>query len=304
MCVDSFLKYMRYEKNYSSHTVLSYRNDLKQFADYLAARTGGEADLLSADMSLVRGFVASLMEDGISARSAGRKLSSLRTFYKYLVKEGLVAASPVEGVSKPKGGKTLPVFVKQSDMDAMLDAPETDGSFCGVRDRLIVSILYHTGMRRAELIALRDGDVDFASNTLKITGKRNKQRIVPFGEELQRELEEYLRVRNDTVGGAACRALFVRENGEPLYPGLVYRVVTRALGEWTTLAKCSPHVLRHTFASAMLNNGAGLDSVKELLGHDSLASTQVYTHITFEELKTSYKHAHPRAIKKGGNYGY
>lgn len=295
---------MRYEKNYSSHTVLSYGNDLKQFAAYLEARTGGETDLLSADTPLVRGFVSSLMEAGETARSAGRKLSSLRAFYRYLVKEGRMEASPAEGVSKPRGGKTLPVFVKQSDMDAILDAPQDGPSFAEVRDRLIVSLLYHTGIRRAELIALRDGDADLASNTLRVTGKRNKQRIVPFGEELRRELEEYLRARDKVTGGAACRTLFVRDNGEPLYPGLVYRVVTRMLGEQTTLSKCSPHVLRHTFASAMLNNGAGLDSVKELLGHDSLASTQVYTHITFEELKTNYKHAHPRAIKKGGNYGY
>lgn len=295
---------MRYEKNYSSHTVLSYKNDLEQFVAYLETRTGGEVDLLSADTSLVRGFVAALMEDGVSARSAGRKLSTLRTFYRYMMKEGRIVASPVEGVSKPKGGKRLPVFVKQSDMDRILDAPETDGSFCGIRDRLIVSMLYHTGMRRAELISLRDEDVDMASMTLKITGKRNKQRIVPFGEELRRELEEYLETRDGEIGKSRCGALLVRENGEPLYPGLVYRVVTRILGEWTTLTKCSPHVLRHTFASAMLNNGAGLDSVKELLGHDSLASTQVYTHITFEELKMNYKQAHPRAIKKGGNYGH
>lgn len=304
MCVDSFLKYMRYEKNYSSHTVLSYKNDLEQFSAYLEARTGGEVDLPSADMSLVRGFVSSLMEEGMSARTAGRKLSSLRTFYKYLIKEGRIAVSPVDSVSKPRGGKRLPVFVKQSDMDAILDAPDADGSFCDVRDRLVVSMLYHTGMRRAELIALRDEDVDIVSMTLKVTGKRNKQRIIPFGEELKTEIEEYLRLREETTGVSSCPALFVRENGEPLYPGLVYRVVTRVLGEWTTLSKCSPHVLRHTFASAMLNNGAGLDSVKELLGHDSLASTQVYTHVTFEELKSSYKQAHPRAIKKGGYYGH
>lgn len=295
---------MRYEKNYSSHTVLSYKNDLEQFTAYLEKRTGGEVDLLSADMSLVRGFVSSQMEDGLSARSAGRKLSTLRTFYKYLIKEGAVSVSPVEGVSKPRGGKRLPVFVRQADMDMILDAPEADDSFCGIRDRLIVSMLYQTGMRRAELIALRDEDVDFASMTLKVTGKRNKQRIIPFGEELRGELEGYLQARESQLGASGCGTLFVRENGEPLYPGLVYRVVTRILGAWTTLSKCSPHVLRHSFASAMLNNGAGLDSVKELLGHDSLASTQVYTHITFEELKTSYKQAHPRAIKKGGYYGH
>jgi len=191
---------MRYEKNYSSHTVLSYKNDLEQFSAYLEARTGGEVDLPSADMSLVRGFVSSLMEDGMSARSAGRKLSSLRTFYKYLIKEGRIAVSPVDGVSKPRGGKRLPVFVKQSDMDAILDAPDADGSFCDVRDRLVVSMLYHTGMRRAELIALRDEDVDIVSMTLKVTGKRNKQRIIPFGEELKTEIEEYLRLREETTG--------------------------------------------------------------------------------------------------------
>ena len=285
---------MRYEKNYSSHTVLSYKNDLEQFSAYLEARTGGEVDLPSADMSLVRGFVSSLMEEGMSARTAGRKLSSLRTFYKYLIKEGRIAVSPVDGVSKPRGGKRLPVFVKQSEMDAILDAPDADGSFCDVRDRLVVSMLYHTGMRRAELIALRDEDLDIASMTLKVTGKRNKQRLIPFGEELRVEMETYVKQRDESVP-VRSGAFFVRKTGERLYPNIVRKIVTRNLSKVVTVKKRSPHVLRHTFATSMLNHEAELGAIKELLGHESLATTEIYTHTTFEELKKVYNQAHPRA---------
>ena len=185
-------------------------------------------------------------------------------------------------------------------MDLLLDGIDFGDDFRGVRDKLIINMFYSTGIRRGELIGLRDADVDISMSMMKVTGKRNKQRIIPFGEELRVQIEQYRNVREEVGGG--CEFFFVKEDGQPLYPELVYRIVTRYLNMVSTLTKKSPHVLRHTFASAMLNNGAELNSVKELLGHSSLASTEVYTHITFEELKQSYKRAHPRAEKKGGRY--
>lgn len=300
--LQKFLKYIRYEKNYSSHTVLSYKNDLSNFESYLKAEVGS-VDYKSVDTDIIRNYVATLMDQGASARSAGRKLSALRTLFRFLIKEEVVATSPAEMVVKPKDGKTLPDFVRETEMDLLLDEEiEESNTFEGVRDKLIISILYQTGMRRDELITLCDKDVDFFANTLKVTGKRNKQRVIPFGRELREEIEQYLEYREKEVGIATER-LFVKKDGEPLYPVLVYRIVKRELRKVSTREKLSPHVLRHTFASVMLNNGADLDSVKELLGHASLNSTQVYTHITFEELKHNYNQAHPRALKKGGLYG-
>ncbi|MBR5844363.1 MAG: tyrosine-type recombinase/integrase [Bacteroidaceae bacterium] len=300
--LQKFIKYIRYEKGYSSHTVLSYNNDISQFEEYLLQQTG-EVNHAAVDSDIVRNYVVWLMGQNMTPRSVGRKLSALRTFYKYLVKLDVVALSPVAMVAKPKEAKPLPSFVKQSDMAQLLEEGiEVSDDFVSLRDRLILDVLYQTGMRRAELLQLRDKDVDMSARTIKVTGKRNKQRIIPYGAKLQSSIEKYIAVRNKEVGGEV-ETLFVRENGEPLYPMMVYRIVKAGLAKVSTLSKLSPHVLRHTFASAMLNNGAEMDSVKELLGHASLTSTQVYTHITFEELKHNYNHAHPRALKKGGLYG-
>lgn len=300
--LQKFIKYIRYEKGYSSHTVLSYNNDISQFEEYLLRQTG-EVNHTTVDSDIVRNYVVWLMEQNITPRSVGRKLSALRTFYKYLVKLEVIALSPVAMITKPKESKPLPSFIKQSDMMQLLEEEvDVSDDFVSLRDRLILDMLYQTGMRRAELLQLRDKDVDVSARTIKVTGKRNKQRIIPYGAKLQSLIEKYIAVRNKEVGGKVD-ALFVRESGEPLYPMMVYRIVKAGLAKVSTLSKLSPHVLRHTFASAMLNNGAEMDSVKELLGHASLTSTQVYTHITFEELKHNYNHAHPRAIKKGGLYG-
>lgn len=301
--LQKFLKYVRYEKNYSSHTVLSYNNDLSQFEEYLQTLSE-EMTFAMVDTDIIRNYVVWLMEQKISPRSVGRKLSALRTFYKYLVKEGIVDSSPADAVVKPKEPKPLPMFVKPAEMNTLLDGfeEEQEGEFVSVRNKLILDMLYQTGMRRAELLNLRDCDIDFSAMTIKVTGKRNKQRLIPFGDRLMNEIKNYLQVREKEIKGSVP-ALFVRENGKSLYPQLVYRVVKSNLAKVSTLSKLSPHVLRHTFASTMLNNGSDIDSVKELLGHSSLTSTQVYTHITFEELKRNYNHAHPRALKKGGLYG-
>ena len=287
MCIESFLRYIRYEKNFSSHTVLSYRNDLLQFVDYYVACKDERFAPKSVDQDLVRNWIVYLVEKGRMPRSISRKVSALRSFFKFLVKEGIIPFTPVQNIQLPKISKPLPAFLKEEEMDLLLDGIDFGDDFRGVRDKLIINMFYSTGIRRGELIELRDADVDIYMSAMKVTGKRNKQRIIPFGDR-------------DVKG--EHKTFFVKEDGQPLYPELVYRIVTRYLNMVSTLTKKSPHVLRHTFASAMLNNGAELNSIKELLGHSSLASTEVYTHITFEELKQSYKQAHPRAEKKGGRY--
>ena len=292
MWIDAFLRYVRYEKNYSSHTVLSYKRDLLQFEEYLSHLEDAVAPE-RAERDHVRGWAASLIETGNTARTVARKFSALRTFYHYLQKQGVVAESPMRDIVLPKIHKSLPSFVRPAEMDALLDEKVADDDFAALRDKLILSILYMTGMRRAELIGLLERDVDTLAMQFKVTGKRNKQRLVPYGAELAELIADYRRMRREAGLGDA-EYFFIRKDGEPLYPQLVYRVVKRALSQVCTLEKKSPHVLRHTFASVMLNNGAGLNSVKELLGHHSLASTEVYTHITFEELKQSYNQAFPK----------
>ena len=300
MNVELFLRYLRYEKNYSSYTVLFYKKDLEQF---VAFRSGlrSDASEMPVESDDVRNWIISLSEQGMSPRSISRKVSALRSYYKFMQSRGEVEENPVVGVKLPKARKTLPSFVRPEQMERMLDADVAIDYFELMRDRLIVAMLYETGMRRAELIGLQDIAVDNNICELRVLGKRNKERVIPYGGGLQEAINAYRAKRNEVVGEA--KHFFVRKSGLPMYDKLIYNIVHRAMGGVTTLAKKSPHVLRHSFASAMLNDGAGINSVKELLGHSSLASTEVYTHITFEELKQSYKQAHPRAEKKGGHYG-
>lgn len=292
MLKDSFLKYLRFERNYSPHTVAAYGKDISEFEGYFAGIDEG-LDFCAADADVVRGWMLSLMEQRYTATSVNRKLSSLRTFYRYLLREGKVKADPCARVNGPKKKKPLPVFVREEDMNRLLDETDFASSYEGVRDRMILELFYATGIRLSELIGLETADVDLSAKTIKVTGKRNKQRIVPFGEELEQDLRLYLEAR-ETVGGDN-RALFLGKEGQAVSRGTVYRIVKTNLSKVVTLKKRSPHVLRHSFATAMLNNGAELDAVKELLGHASLAATQVYTHTTFEELKKVYEQAHPRA---------
>ncbi|MCH4154824.1 MAG: tyrosine-type recombinase/integrase [Muribaculaceae bacterium] len=301
MLIESFLKYLRYELNLSTYTVLSYKNDLRQFTDFIA---GGEEKFEPKGVTQndVRAWMVQLANSGDVARTVRRKVQAVRALYKYLMKHGEVDADPAADIELAKIPKKLPSYIRQSSMDTLLAEPIDENDFIAVRDRLIVLTLYSTGIRRAELIGLLDSNVDTDSCEMKVHGKRDKDRIVPFGDELRDAIEHYRKLRDKEVG-KACTTLFVRPNGEPLYPSLVYNTVHNALLTVGGGQKLSPHVLRHTFASAMLNGGAGIDSVKELLGHESLAATQVYTHITFSELKNNYKLAHPRAQKKEDYYG-
>lgn len=293
MLKDSFLKYLLLERNYSEKTILSYGIDLDEFEAYFKG-VDVELEFTSVDADVVRGWVLSLMDEGRAETTVNRKLSSLRSFYHYLLRLKLVAVDPVAKVVGPKNKKPLPVFVRDEAMSQLLDGFEFPQTFEGVRDKTMLEVFYSTGMRRAELIALRDGDVDFSALVIKVTGKRNKQRLIPFGEELRRAMSVYLKIRNEVLPGKA-EAFFVLKNGKRMYPGKVYLLVKRNLSKVVSLKKRSPHVLRHTFATAMLNNEAELGAVKELLGHSSLTTTEIYTHTTFEELKKVYEQAHPRA---------
>lgn len=294
LLIEDFIQYLRYEKNYSTHTVVAYECDLNQFMDY-AEHQFNLTDPTILDSDMIRSWMVSLLESGISARSVNRKLSSLKTFWHYLQRSGVVVVNPLNKVVPPKTAKPLPVFLKEAEMDQILDNEVLDeDSFTQIRDRLIVDLFYSTGMRLSELIGLTDETLDLSTCTLKVTGKRNKQRLIPFGSELQSTIRQYMKVRDEQIGRKNSH-LLVRNDGSPLYPQMVYRMVHQKLKEVGTLTKNSPHVLRHTFATTLLNRGAELNAVKELLGHSSLSATEVYTHTTFAELKKVYKQAHPRA---------
>ena len=293
LLTDSFLDYLRYERNYSDDTVKAYGEDIRQFQEF-----GGEDVGLQSPsevvVDVVREWMIHLMNLGYATTSVNRKLSSLRSYYKYLLRKGEVKVDPLRKITGPKNKKNLPVFVKESEMNRLLDDVDFGEGFEGCRDHLVIAMFYATGMRLSELIGLDDGDVDFAASVIKVTGKRNKQRLIPFGEELRAEMEAYVKQRDESVP-VRSGAFFVRKTGERLYPNIVRKIVTRNLSKVVTVKKRSPHVLRHTFATSMLNHEAELGAIKELLGHESLATTEIYTHTTFEELKKVYNQAHPRA---------
>lgn len=293
MVKEDFLRYIRLERNYSEKTIVSYETDLCEFECYLETLEDG-VKLENADSDIVRNWLVNLMDKGMAQSSVNRKISALRTFYKYLLKKNIITKDPMLLVKGPRRKKPLPVFVKQADMDRLLDDVSFENSFQGARERLVLAVFYETGIRLSELISMKDSDVDIHKKILKVTGKRNKQRYIPFGEELKNAMLVYLKFRDETVD-APCEAFFVRENGKSLYQMMVYKMVKRNLSKVVTLKKKSPHVLRHSFATAMLNNDAELEAVKELLGHESVTTTEIYTHTTFEELKRVYKQAHPRA---------
>lgn len=292
MSVQRFLQYIRFEKRFSPNTVVAYQNDLEQFFDY-AEKVYGINSPAEVQHGVIRSWIVQLMEERISTRSINRKITSLKTYYKFLLRSREVTANPLVKVQAPKTSKRLPVFVDSQKIDLLFQEVDFGEGWTGLRDRLLLELLYATGMRLSELIGLQDKDFDLYAAQLKVLGKRNKERIIPFSMKLKPLLMEYLNARNREV--AHSQSFFVTDKGKPLYPKFVYRVVSERLGEVTTLEKRSPHVLRHTFATHMLNNGADINSVKELLGHANLSATQVYTHNTIEKLKEVHKNAHPRA---------
>ncbi len=296
MLIESFLQYLRYERNYSSHTVSSYQNDLKQFESYVMQKEQ-IFDPLLIDSDQIRNWIVYLMGEDYSPLSVNRKLSTLKSFYRFLQKKELLKNNPLKKLSGPKMNKSLPDFVKDTDMNLILDEVDggLDSGFEEMRDNMILELFYMTGIRCAELVNLKDTDIDFAFHQLKVTGKRNKQRIIPFAKDLEEKLSLYIKVRNEETDYSSEQMVFVRKDGRSLSNSMVYKIVKKNLSGIPGLSKKSPHVLRHTFATSMLNNGADLNAVKELLGHASLASTEVYTHTTFEELKKVYHQAHPRA---------
>jgi len=293
MYIDQFTDYLRLERNYSERTVSSYRRDLILFRQFLKD-TDVDLELLTADRDTVRLWVVDMMDKGEATTTVNRKLSTLRSFYRFLRMKGILQSSPVQGVKGPKNKKPLPQFVKESEMNELLDETDLGSGFIGIRNKTVIATFYETGMRMAELIGLDDRDIDFSTRTIKVTGKRDKQRFIPFGKDLEVQLHSYIDARTQEFGQTSG-AFFLSPKGDRIPRHQVYLLVKDALTRVSAVSKKSPHVLRHTFATSMLNHDAELGAVKELLGHNSLQTTEIYVHTTFQELKEIYKQAHPRA---------
>ncbi|RYZ20094.1 MAG: integrase [Chitinophagaceae bacterium] len=291
--LQSFLDYLKFEKRYSRHTLLSYENDLVSFFDFLELQFG-TVSLPEITHSFVRSWLAALKDSGLTAKSINRKISALRSFFKFQMKLGAVAQSPMGRVVAPKNEKRLPQFVAEKDIHTLFDHVDFPDSFQGRTERLALLLLYQTGMRLAELIGLREVAVNASNGSLKVLGKGNKERIIPVGGALLADVAAYLKEK-ETVAGADRAVLLVTAKGKPLAPRTVYAFVKKYLSLVTTIEKRSPHVLRHSFATHLTGAGAELNAVKELLGHSSLAATQVYTHNTIEKLKSVHKNFHPKA---------
>ena len=290
---ESFIDYLRYERNASGLTVVKYSYSIDLFRRFLDAECAG-MPWEDVDGDAIGNWIEHEMERGCKARTVCGYLTAVKSFYRFGVERGLVDRDPAYMVDGPKKDKPLPYFVREKDMDRLIDDVEWGDSIRDVRARTIILMFYEAGLRAAELIGLDDGDVDFLNNSVKVTGKRNKQRIVPFGSELRDGLEAYIGMRDKEIA-RHCDALFVDDGGQRMRYSQVRRIVRDKLGLVTAMSKRSPHVLRHSFATAMLNNEAGLESVQKLLGHESIATTEIYTHATFEQLKRVYSKAHPRA---------
>ena len=293
MMINEFLNYLKFERNRSDLTIKNYGEDLRAFKEFYGNLEGCQS-WKSVDSDVIRDWMESMMDKGNNATSINRRLSALRSFYRFALARKLVDKDPVHGVTGPKKGRPLPQFLKENEMDRLLDAGSWTESFEDVRDRTVIMTFYETGIRLSELTGLDDSVVDFSNRQLKVTGKRNKQRVIPFGEELLTTLRDYTKCRDKEVNRLSD-ALFVTAKGQRMTSSQVREAVRKNLSKVCTLKKRTPHVLRHTFATAMLNNKAGIESVKKLLGHESLSTTEIYTHTTFEQLKREYYSAHPRA---------
>lgn len=290
--IDDFLLYLQAELRYATHTIKAYKSDLKQFHAFCQETDHEGMDL---NFRTIRSWVVFLMDSGYSSRTVHRKLASLSTYCKYLMKQGQLDSNPMELVLKPKLNKRVPVFVEEGKMELLLDDFDFGEDFAGIRNRLVLDLLYQTGMRRSELIGLETGSINREGKNVKVLGKRGKERIIPMNDNLLEAVERYIILRREVVALKPTDQLIVTERGGPAYDKLIYRIVEKYLVLVTTLDKKSPHVLRHTFATHMLNRGADLNAIKELLGHANLSATQVYTHNTYKKLKSIYNQAHPRA---------
>jgi len=289
MLKNKFIKYLSAEKRFSEHTITSYSTDLDQFSIFLSEEYQITDEVSEISFQIVRSWIASLLEKGVTPRSVNRKISTLKTYFKFLIRENVISESPMLKIVAPKSKKRLPVFIEENQIENLLNEVEFDEGFIGERDKLIIELFYVTGIRLSELINIKIFDINFSNSLIKVLGKRNKERLIPLSITIVNELQIFVKKHN------LNNYLFTNLGGTKVYTKLVYRVVKKYIGKISSVNKKSPHILRHTFATHMLNNGADINAIKELLGHANLSATQVYTHNTIEKLKTVYKQAHPRA---------
>ncbi len=289
-----FLEYIKFQKRYSANTISAYETDLASVSKFLSS-TFNENDLNKATSIFIRSWLASLKESGISSRSINRKISTLKSFYKFHLRQGEIKISPMSTVISPKAGKRLPMYVEKESINQLFNSVQFNNDFKGLTDKLILFILYNTGVRRSELMNLKLSQVDIDKKSIKVFGKGKKERIIPVSSELINEIQVYLKIKSNLDLEVNSSVLLVTKNGKQLTAGYIYNIVKKYLSMVSTIEKKSPHILRHTFATHLMSNGADLNAVKELLGHSSLAATQVYTHNNIEKLKEIHKNAHPKS---------
>lgn len=289
--IHSFIDYLTFEKKYSRHTITSYQNDLSQFIEFINIDSQN-SDAKEINYQIIRSWISELVENEISAKSINRKLSTLKSFFKYLQRLKMIENNPTSKLSGPKIPKRLPVFVDEHDMEKLFSNIKFEATINGLRDKLILDLLYQTGIRRSEISSLKEIDIDNQNNTIKVLGKRNKERLIPISIDLKRNLNQYISVKQKQ--NLSDMYLLLNNKGEKMSEQNIYQIVKKYLSLITSIHKKSPHILRHTFATHLLNNGADINAVKDLLGHANLSATQVYTHNTIDKLKKSYKQAHPR----------
>ncbi|MFP4025622.1 MAG: tyrosine-type recombinase/integrase [Thiohalospira sp.] len=294
MYKDLFLKYLQFERRFSKNTIRSYENDIRHFTLFIK-NAGYQNEIQNASDKIIRAWIVDMMEKDFSSVSINRKISTLKTFYKFLIKEGHVTTNPMDKVTTPKLTKKIPAFVDEMHINKLLDEFSFGDNFPGLRNKTIIEMFYNTGMRLSELVELKNSDINLLESSLKVIGKRNKERIIPIHLSFIKSIKQYLNARDIEFNNLEHDYFFITDKGNKLYEKFVYRIVNKYLKFVSTIEKKSPHILRHTFATHLLNRGADLNAIKELLGHANLSATQVYTHNTFEKLKSIYKQAHPRA---------